>query len=523
MMTTETATAEAFPVTWDDPKDAELTWLINAAHARDGMTPLGYELYFGPFLNGFGTLRACQQNYYVYNWLPDISAEAWRAITLEQLIDARRHFWESIVPEVEGHTERFLQTDFDAFSDDQLAAEIETLPAWRTRCGVLHEQAWVPYDAGMRRLIATFQELTGGDALEAVRLVQGYGNKSIDAGRALWQLGRTATSIPVVREHLLALDRDTAKECMAGLEREASARPFLEALSAFLNEFGWRTDLFELAQPTWIEDPTIPLCQMRSYLEMPRYDPDAEQQRQVAERDEAIAETMSGLSPTAAAELRDAIDGARSVLSLQEDHNFYIDQRAGFSPRRLVLAAARRVVSKGALAEANDVFYLRTADLLAALTGTTRDAQSIADRTKSEMERWKQIEPPQTIAAPPAADENTPSDGLKDHNAKELSGNGASAGVARGPARVLMSLAEADRLHPGDVLIARTTTPPWTPLFAAACAVVTENGSVLSHAAVVAREYGIPAVLGVKDATTLLKDGQLIEVDGANGTVRVVG
>jgi rifampicin phosphotransferase len=97
-----------------------------------------------------------------------------------------------------------------------------------------------------------------------------------------------------------------------------------------------------------------------------------------------------------------------------------------------------------------------------------------------------------------------------------------SAGVVRGTARVIRSLAEAAKLQPGDVLVASATEPPWTPLFATAVAVVTDAGGVLSHSAVVAREYRIPAVVGTGAATTSFTDGQLLEVDGNAGTVRVV-
>jgi pyruvate,water dikinase len=92
--------------------------------------------------------------------------------------------------------------------------------------------------------------------------------------------------------------------------------------------------------------------------------------------------------------------------------------------------------------------------------------------------------------------------------------------VARGPARVLASLNEAGRFKPGDVLVTRTTMPPWTPLFAVAAAVITETGGILSHAAVTAREYGLPAVLCVQNATRLIRDGQAVEVDGSKGTIR---
>jgi pyruvate,water dikinase len=256
---------------------------------------------------------------------------------------------------------------------------------------------------------------------------------------------------------------------------------------------------------------------------MPEYDFDAEQHRLVAGREEAIAATMAKLSPSDAELLRATLDMARHVVSLQEDHNFYIDQRCAFAPRRLVLAAARRLVSKGQLADETDVFYLRGPELLAALRGERNDAQSIAGRTKSEMEHWKTVEPPATIGAPPPEDATQQPARPRDGQKREIAGNPASSGVARGPARVLMSLNEAARLRPGDVLVARTTMPAWTPLFAAACAVVTETGGVLSHAAVVAREYGIPAVLNATDATRLIRDGQLLEVDGTAGVVRIVG
>jgi pyruvate,water dikinase len=102
-----------------------------------------------------------------------------------------------------------------------------------------------------------------------------------------------------------------------------------------------------------------------------------------------------------------------------------------------------------------------------------------------------------------------------------LAGNAGSPGVARGPARVIRSITEAVKLQPGDVLVAETTAPPWTPLFALAAAVVTDTGGILSHCAIVAREYAIPAVVGTGLATTTIQDGQLVEVDGNAGLVRL--
>ena len=105
---------------------------------------------------------------------------------------------------------------------------------------------------------------------------------------------------------------------------------------------------------------------------------------------------------------------------------------------------------------------------------------------------------------------------------KGLAGLPASPGRASGPARVIRTPEEFDRLQPGEVLIAPVTTPAWTPLFTRAAAVVTDTGSPLAHASLAAREYGIPAVVGTSDATARLRDGQVVMVDGNTGWVEVL-
>jgi pyruvate,water dikinase len=103
-----------------------------------------------------------------------------------------------------------------------------------------------------------------------------------------------------------------------------------------------------------------------------------------------------------------------------------------------------------------------------------------------------------------------------------LRGNAGSPGRLRGTARIIRALSDADRLEPGDILVAPTTSPPWTPLFGIAGAVVTDTGGALSHCAIVSREYGIPCVVGVAGATARIQDGQEVEVDGDAGTVRLL-
>ena len=180
----------------------------------------------------------------------------------------------------------------------------------------------------------------------------------------------------------------------------------------------------------------------------------------------------------------------------------------------------------------NDVFYLTPAELQ---TGQQAALKGLVQARQAEMEHFRQVTPPPMLGTMPAFEMTDGGPMLRalfkgemgppnpsPRQAHRVTGLAGSAGVARGTARVIHSLAEASKLQPGDVLIAVSTVPPWTPLFATAAAVVTDIGGVLSHSAIVAREYRIPAVVGTGRATTTFKDGEWLEVDGDAGTARVV-
>ena len=528
-MTTETKVTE-FPLHWENPAAANLTWRFDPMHTPDVTTPLSFDLYMEPFIRGFGMLRLCQQNYYVYMHQPAMPPSAPGPVPLDAIHAGARRWREEIIPEVRAFDQHYLTTDFDSMSAEELAAELDRLADVRVRCGQLHTMATLPWWMGMMSLIETVRELTGGDDLAALRLVQGYGNKSVEAGERLWQLSRLAESIPEARDKLLALADAPADKQLAALAEKPAAQPFVEEFRSFLDEFGWRSGLFEFSAPTWCEDPAVPLDQIRAFLAMPDYDFPAEQRKQAEERERYVSETMERLEPDQRNRLQAVIEAAVDVASILEDHNYYIDQRVGVLPRRLVLDAGRRLTSAGTLDDATDVFYLRRDELRSALLGSSEGLAALAEDRRKEMARWAQVRPPQTVGAPPvetATEDEDPdrfwgTHKLRSDRPGELKGNGASAGVGRGPARVLATLNEAGRFQPGDVLVTRTTMPPWTPLFAVASAVVTETGGILSHAAVTAREYGLPAVLCVENATRLIRDGQPVEVDGSNGTVRIL-
>ena len=177
----------------------------------------------------------------------------------------------------------------------------------------------------------------------------------------------------------------------------------------------------------------------------------------------------------------------------------------GEQMRRLALEAGHRMVAAGLLAEPGEVALLGFDELLGWLRGEPVDVAGIVERRRRARHR--------ALAAwQPERDPVKPGSGM--------TGVAASPGITSGPVRVISGPAEFARLRPGDVLVCQATDPAWTPLFASASAVVAETGGLLSHAAIVAREYGIPAVLGVLEVTTRLHDGQVVTVDGSAGRVR---
>jgi len=190
------------------------------------------------------------------------------------------------------------------------------------------------------------------------------------------------------------------------------------------------------------------------------------------------------------------------------------------------LAKGGRLAEQGTIASIEDVFHLHETEIAEAAMNPHLQLESVVTERRAERELWLHVLPPLQIGAG-AVPENIQADrfwGPRRDEPQEdgvVKGVAASRGLVRGTARVILTLPEADRLARGEVLVTYATAPPWTPLFGVAAAVVTDVGGILSHCAVVAREYGIPAVVGAQFATQRIQDGMLITVDGTRGIVQI--
>ena len=290
-------------------------------------------------------------------------------------------------------------------------------------------------------------------------------------------------------------------------------------LAAFLAEHGHRTAAeIDLGMPRWSDDPTQVLGSLANYLRItdPTDHPDARFARGAAAAEAAVAQVVGEVrrrSRVRAWVTGLALRRTRQLAGMRETHKDYLVRVLAHARAQLAILGAE-LAGRGLLAAADDVFFLELREVAAALDGTDQRGL-VADRRAEYDRELRRRHIPRVLLSDgtePEAEHAAPApEGA-------LVGVPASAGTVTGVVRVVLDPADA-HLEPGEILVAPSTDPGWTPLFLTAGGLVMEMGGSNSHGAVVAREYGIPAVVGVPDATARLQTGQTVTVDGAAGTV----
>src|SRR5262249_549125 len=285
--------------------------------------------------------------------------------------------------------------------------------------------------------------------------------------------------------------------------------------------------------PTWRENPAPILEALRGYLETD-YDYPAAIAAVRDDRDSAVAELMDGIREGEDRErLQEALDLSLKMNPLTPDHHFYIDQGTNARLRLVALAIGRKLAEAGILGEPEDVVYLRYNELRVLMADANAlDARATGAERRKERQRQALIKPPGWIG--PATEEaldfpapppwGFPGKCHRKTLAKvdEVHGLGGSPGVVEGKARVVASLDEFDQVHEGEILVCQMTNPAWVVLFTKIAALVTDAGGVAAHPAVVAREFGIPAVVGTSIATERIASGDRVRVNGTSGVVEVL-
>ncbi|WP_217493380.1 PEP/pyruvate-binding domain-containing protein [Haladaptatus sp. W1] len=327
----------------------------------------------------------------------------------------------------------------------------------------------------------------------------------------------------IARDHppaAIAL-RDGAS--LADLESVEGGEAFREALAAFLDEFGHRgTGEIDLSRPRWQEDPSMLLAVVRANLADEGAGDHRKRVRRLANDAEVATARLEAradhglLGPLRRRYVRWLIHTYRDTIYFRE----FPKQEAAraFSAwRAALLDAGELLVAKNELDQSNDVWYLHKDELFDALDGKRVDVDIAARRR----EHARNVD----LDAPPVL--TSEGEAVRGHAAREtapegaLVGTGVSSGVVEGMARVIRDPKAATVEH-GEILVAPSTDPGWTPLFLNAAGLVSEVGGAVSHGALVAREYGLPAVVSVHEATKRIRTGQHIRIDGSRGTVELL-
>jgi len=367
----------------------------------------------------------------------------------------------------------------------------------------------------VRRLLG---EQAPDDQLQTV--VRGLPNNvTTQMDLALWQLASR------IREDAGAVTSMAGLTASGLLEqyREGQLPPVAQSgAEEFLRTYGHRAVAeIDLGMPRWSDDPTHILGVVANYLRLDdgAEAPDEQFRRAAREADEQVAHFVArarAKSPLHKAVVKIALDRTRRFAGLRElpKYNLVLGLSAAREQLLLIgneLAAAQRIE------HAEDVFFLDLDDVEVALAGDDL-REVVAERRELYQQELRRRHIPRVLLSDGTEPEATAVRSTGPQRPGTLSGSPASAGLVSAPARVIMDPVGA-HLEPGEILVAPSTDPGWTPLFLTAGGLVMEMGGANSHGAVVAREYGIPAVVGVPDATSRISTGQQITVDGAEGTV----
>ena len=430
------------------------------------------------------------------NYLATI--EAWNGIDLDQ-----------------AHDGELLQGVRALAAEDAIYWFAAAIPLGKTRTA----------DAALDRFLrwVTAGRLTSGSYL------RGFPSKAVEAQIQLEAIARRIDAFPVLRRLVL---ETPAPRLVQALEAQPEAKPVLDDLQRYLDDYGHQIYNLDFAAPTLSDDPLPVLLSLKTAAAHPERDASTHQAEMALQRDLLVANTARVLNPVQRRVFRQLLSWAERFVPNREDALFYVGA-AWPALRRLALELGRRLADAGSLDAPGHVFYLESAELASAIAaraaGTSRpDLAGLARQRLILREARKRLEPP-VVVPPGGRMKFGPVDmGAFEPKARSastgprLEGFAVSPGQVTAPASLIRSPEDFGRMAPDSILVCPTTTPAWTPLFGQAAGLVTDIGGALAHGSIVAREYGIPAVMGTGVATQRIKSGQLIRVDGDRGTVMLV-
>jgi phosphohistidine swiveling domain-containing protein len=563
---------ETFPVEWASEAERDFFWVYDDLHIPHPVSPMffdigGWWLSCDHMFRRFGTPFAVDWlaknvNGYVYTTAipadPDLRIEGTEyssrygarvprdadyAKTMGAYLDTvlpvygqRFADWwhDRLVPEMERNFD-YLEAQLDAAGEMSLA-EVACLLEDAID---VHDRHWkIHWMLNFAQLSATLDlravmERTRGSVDEALlgRLQNSATDRNWDSIEALWQMKNEVRDDAELRAAFEPEDTHAIAAALRGNER--GQRFITERIEPYQREFGWHAVWsHEFIFPTVREQMEPVLELVRGYLTTD-YDYPTAIEAMRADIAAASEEILDGLE----GEAREAMAAANAInlrmAPLTPDHHFYIDQGANAHVRLVLLAVGRKLVEAGRLDVDDDVMFLRYNELRSLIgSADALDARGLVTQRRAERDAAKQLQPrdwvgtvtPSQLAFPYLVNWGYPERFHRVHgdDLAVIEGIGASAGVVEGIARVVQTVDEFDDVRDGDILVCQMTNPAWVVLFTKIAGLVTDTGGTTSHPAVLAREFGIPAVIGTSVATQRIATGDRIRLDGGAGRVDVL-
>jgi pyruvate,water dikinase len=345
-------------------------------------------------------------------------------------------------------------------------------------------------------------------------------NPTTEMDLALWSLSANVRSDTATRDALL--ERQPAE--LAGAYAAGALPPVLQrGLGQFLARYGFRSiGEIDIGVKRWSEDPTHILGVLANYIRLDdaARAPDVQFGRGQHAAEEMLAELVRRSHGPRRLLVRPVLQRLRVMIGAREAPKYHIIHLLATPARDLLRVVGADLAARGDLELADDVFFLTLAEARRAVAG--EDVRGVVSVRRCEFERERARRQLPRVLLSDGTDAEAALVSWSAADGQGLRGAPASPGIVSGRARVVRSPLGA-RLEPGEILVAPSTDPGWTPLFLTAGGLVMEMGGMMSHGAVVAREYGIPAVVGVAGATDRITTGQRLTVDGSAGTVLVEG
>ena len=561
-----------FPVAWDSESEKDFFWVYDDLHIPHPVSPMffdigGWWLSCDHMFRRFGTPFAVDwlaKNVNGYVYTTAIPADP--AIRIEGTEYSSRygarvprdgafaekmgayldtvlpvygaHFadwWrDRLVPEMERNFD-YLETQLDRVGEMSLA-EVACL----LEDGIdIHDRHWkIHWMLNFAQLSATLdlravmERVRGGVDEELLgRLQNSASDRNWDSIEALWRIKNEVRDDAELNVIFRSGDADAIAAALRGSAR--GQRLMDERVTPYQREFGWHAVWsHEFIFPTVREELEPVLDLIRGYLETD-YDFPTAIEAMRADIAAASDQILTGLDGDALTEMQAANATNLRMAPLTPDHHFYIDQGANAHVRLVLIAIGRKLVEAGRLARPDDVMFLRYNELRMLIGDATAvDAAAIVAKRRAERTAAAKVHPRNWIgtatasqlAFPYLVNWGYPERFYQEQSADQrlVSGIAASPGVVEGIARVVMTVDEFDDVAEGDILVCQMTNPAWVVLFTKIAGLVTDTGGTTSHPAVLAREFGIPAVIGTSVATRRIATGDRIRVDGSAGLVEIL-